>query len=126
MTIRFTSANQNRASTPPAAQLLLPGFGEEARRMTPRLTVPNPGLGRQRAQTPKGMMHWAGTCSDPDAKCAGCRFYGYTKNDRNDAGIVIDTRNYRDGCVLYHNRVGRYEPFYSQTPACKYFEAKPS
>ena len=73
--------------------------------MTPYLTNPNPELASLTRQTPKGMMYWSGTCSDPEATCGSCKYYG-------------------DGCELYLRRMGRTYRLDRSTRACKYFEKK--
>jgi hypothetical protein len=105
---------------------MLPGFFRRGKPMTPYLTKPDAELSRLIAQTPRGMMHWAGTCSDPSAKCSGCKHFGYSEVVRNDAGNAVTTRNHTKGCELYYDRMGRHEPFYPETAACKYFEARES
>ena len=88
-----------------------------------RLANPNPELSRLVAQTPEGMMFWAGTCADPDTTCADCKHYGYTIVVHNEAGNAIDTRNHPTSCALYHKHTGRHgKSFDPKTPACKYFE----
>jgi hypothetical protein len=90
------------------------------------LTNPNPELARLVARTPKGaMMHWAGSCSDANATCAGCQHYGFTEVIRNKAGDTIKTVNHPAGCALYYKYMKKAgKPLKQDTAACKYFESK--
>jgi hypothetical protein len=62
-------------------------------------------------QTPRGMMHWAGSCSDPTARCGGCKHYG-----RNGKRF--------DCCALYLKHMGYSYKLDKNTLACKYFASK--
>lgn len=86
------------------------------------LTNPNPEFSRLVAQTRRGMFFWSGTCTDPDATCAGCRHFGYEGVARKRNG-TSGTRKYPKSCALVHQYTGKHgTPFDPQTPACKYFE----
>jgi len=90
------------------------------------LTSPDPEFDRRARRTPKGMMYWAGTCSDPAATCGGCRHYGYMSVIRNASGNAIRTIAHATGCGLYHKYTGRHGAEVKRTtPACKYFEPRP-
>jgi hypothetical protein len=78
-------------------------------------------------RTPRGMMFWSGTCSDPAATCEGCRHYGFETAIRNAYGNVVSTRECGTRCALYHKHTGEIgDSLHRTTPACKYFEAKAS
>ena len=91
------------------------------------LTNPNPEFTRLVVRTPAGMMFWAGTCSDPEATCAGCKYYGYTSVLRDSAGNAIETPGHPTSCALYYKHTGKSGKSISpKTSACKYFENKQS
>jgi hypothetical protein len=93
--------------------------------MTLHLVSSNPRLDQLIRQTPKGMMFWSGTCSDPDATCGGCEHYGYTTVTRNAAGNTADVHRYPASCALYQKHTGQHgDKLSKNTPACKYFYAK--
>jgi hypothetical protein len=93
--------------------------------MTPHLTESNPELDRMIKQTPPGMMHWSGTCTDPAATCEGCKHYGFEIAIRNAAGNVVSTRKCLARCALYRKYTGKVgDTLPRTTPAYKYFEAK--
>jgi hypothetical protein len=92
--------------------------------MTIRLVSSNPRLDQLIRQTPKGMMFWSGTCSDPDATCGGCEYYGYTTVTHNAAGVA-DVYKYPARCALYQKHTGQHgDVLYARTTACKYFHTK--
>ena len=72
--------------------------------MTPYLTNPDSEFASLIRQTPKGMMYWSGTATDPKATCGRCKHYG-------------------DGCALYLKHMGRTYRINRNTLACKYFES---
>jgi hypothetical protein len=93
--------------------------------MTPHLTSAGAELDRKIKATPPGMMYWAETCSDPAATCSGCRHFGFSIVQRNDAGNAISVKKHPDRCALvwkYTNKPGA--AFCGLTPACKYFESR--
>jgi hypothetical protein len=95
--------------------------------MTPHLTTSNQELDLLVRQTPKGMMYWAGTCTDPVATCGGCSHYGYEDVIRDDAGNALNTRKYPSRCALFHSYTKQHgNPLPQNTPACKYFVTKQS
>jgi hypothetical protein len=86
--------------------------------MTPYFTSPNPELGRLIARTPRGMMYWSGTCSDPKATCGECKHYGRDAPPSKSKSTSLD-------CALYRERMGVGYKFDRSTQACRYFEEKP-
>lgn len=89
------------------------------------LIAPNQELDRLIRQTPQGMMFWAGTCSDANATCGGCKHFGYSTVVRNEAGNAVSARKYPASCSLYKKNTARDGKALDQkTPACKYFETK--
>jgi hypothetical protein len=67
-------------------------------------------------ETPAGMMFWAGSCSDPKARCGGCKHYG--------RGDEPARKGRFDGCSLYRKHMGVGYKLDKNTLACKYFESK--
>lgn len=81
------------------------------------LTVIDPELERAEASTAEGMAHWAGG-SPNGAKCAACRFYGYSYVKSNG-----DTASKNAACQKFYKQTGRHGGSLSKSQiGCKYFE----
>jgi hypothetical protein len=87
-------------------------FSREEATMNIYLTVANTELDQLIRQTPPGMMFWSGTCPDPTRTCGQCAHWQ-----------ALHARRF--GCGLYKKHTGVAKPLLKETPACKYFEAKP-
>jgi hypothetical protein len=75
----------------------------------------DPDFDRAVRQTPRGMMHWAGSCADPDAVCGSCQHFQPEHQDSP-----------RGRCGKHHDYTRkRGDAFDRKTLACKYFENAP-